>query len=135
MADHRTGISLLLRFPHPILAKSGPDGYDDIISPPSDRAPGPGEILMLDTGAVFDGYFCDFDRNFAFGAPAAAARRSYEILFQATEAGLRAARPGVTAATVFHSMWRILEEGGASGNTVGRIGHGLGMQLTERKIS
>ena len=28
-------------------------------------------------------------------------------------------------------MWKILENGGARGNQVGRMGHGLGMQLTE----
>jgi hypothetical protein len=28
-----------------------------------------GDVLMLDTGAVRDGYFCDFDRNFAIGPP------------------------------------------------------------------
>ena len=28
-------------------------------------------------------------------------------------------------------MWRVLEAGGALGNDVGRLGHGLGMQLTE----
>ena len=28
-------------------------------------------------------------------------------------------------------MWRVLEDAGALGNQVGRLGHGLGMQLTE----
>lgn len=28
-------------------------------------------------------------------------------------------------------MWRVLEAGGAMDNGVGRMGHGLGMQLTE----
>ena len=28
-------------------------------------------------------------------------------------------------------MWSVLEAGGALGNSVGRMGHGLGMQLTE----
>jgi Xaa-Pro aminopeptidase len=86
---------------------------------------------MLDTGAVFDGYFCDFDRNFACGVPSDTARRAYDLLYQATEAGLKTVRPGVTAATVFHSLWRELAKWGLSANAVGRIGHGLGMQLTE----
>jgi len=28
-------------------------------------------------------------------------------------------------------MWSVLEKGGAMGNSVGRMGHGLGMELTE----
>ena len=50
-----------------LVGGAGPGGYRDIISPPSSRRAVAGDILMLDTGAVFDGYFCDFDRNFAFG--------------------------------------------------------------------
>jgi Xaa-Pro dipeptidase len=114
-----------------LVGGAGPDGYDDIISPPSDRAMQPGHILMLDTGSVFDGYFCDFDRNFAFGRPSDTVRQAYDTLYQATEMGLRTARAGVTAVDLFHSMGRELEKWGASGSAVGRIGHGLGMQLTE----
>mgnify|MGYP002625662300 CR=1 FL=1 len=114
-----------------LVGGAGPNGYDDIISPPSNRATEPGDILMLDTGSVFDGYFCDFDRNFALGQPTDVARRAYDVLYRATEAGLAAARPGVTAADLFHAMWRELETWDMSGTNVGRIGHGLGMQLTE----
>jgi Xaa-Pro dipeptidase len=28
-------------------------------------------------------------------------------------------------------MWAVMEKGGALGNSVGRLGHGLGMELTE----
>ncbi|MBT6137238.1 MAG: aminopeptidase P family protein, partial [Rhodospirillaceae bacterium] len=50
-----------------MVAGSGPGGYDNIIMGPTDRVPDPGDILIIDTGARYDGYFCDFDRNFAFG--------------------------------------------------------------------
>ena len=109
----------------------GPDGYADIISPPSDSVIQPGDILMLDTGSVFDGYFCDFDRNFAIGRASDAAKQAHENLFRATGAGLDSARPGKTCANVFNSMWRELEDEVVSGNASGRFGHGLGMQLTE----
>ncbi|KPK04413.1 MAG: peptidase M24 [Anaerolineae bacterium SG8_19] len=114
-----------------LVGGAGPGGYTDIISPPSGRALRPGDVLMLDTGSVFDGYFCDFDRNFALGNASEATRGAYYVLYRATEAGLRAAHPGATCADIFDSMWRVLTEGGASGHTVGRLGHGGGMQLTE----
>ena len=53
------------------------------------------------------------------------------MAYDATEAGLAAARPGATAAQLSDAMWRVLQDGGALGNDVGRLGHGLGMQLTE----
>lgn len=114
-----------------LVGGAGPGGYGDIISPPGDRRLAAGDILILDTGSVFDGYFCDFDRNFAIGHADDATRRAYEVVFAATEAGLEAARPGATCADLFHAMNSVMEAGGALGNDVGRLGHGLGSQLTE----
>ncbi|MEO0915500.1 MAG: aminopeptidase P family N-terminal domain-containing protein, partial [Pseudomonadota bacterium] len=34
------------------------DGYGDVISPADDTALAAGDVLMLDTGLVWDGYFC-----------------------------------------------------------------------------
>lgn len=109
----------------------GAGGLEDIISPPSSRKAQVGDVLMLDTGATFDGYFCDFDRNFAFGSADDAVKRAYETVFHATEAGLAAARPGSTCEDIYHAMQSVMDAEGALGNDVGRIGHGLGMQLTE----
>jgi len=114
-----------------LVGGAGQGGYGDIISPPSGRALRAGDVLILDTGCVFDGYFCDFDRNFAIGHADDAVRRAYEVVWRATEAGLQAVRPGATCAELFAAMQAVLEAGGALGNDVGRLGHGLGMQLTE----
>ena len=59
------------------------------------------------------------------------AKRVHEVLWLATEAGMKAARPGKTMQDVFHVMAKFLEDAGSIGNNVGRIGHGLGMHLTE----
>ncbi len=111
-----------------LVGGAGPLGYDDVISPPGDRSLKNGDVFMLDTGATLNGYFCDFDRNFAVGQVDDAVKAAHETLWQATEAGLAAARPGVTCADLFAAMQNVI--GDASGN-VGRYGHGLGMQLTE----
>ncbi len=114
-----------------IVSASGPDGYGDIIMGPSDRIVENGDVMIIDTGTIFDGYFCDFDRNYAFGSASDKARRAYDTVYQSTEAGLVAARPGATTTEVWQAMWSVLEAGGALGNDVGRMGHGLGAQLTE----
>ena len=114
-----------------LIAGSGQGGYDNIIMGPTDRLLEDGDVLIIDTGTTFDGYFCDFDRNFAFGHIADDTRRAHETVYRATDAGFSATRPGTTMAEVWAAMWEILEAGGALGNNVGRMGHGLGMQLTE----
>ncbi len=114
-----------------LVGGAAPGGYDDVISPPTDQPLVPGDVLMLDTGAVFDGYFCDFDRNYAVGQADDAARRAYQTLHRATDAGLAAARPGATCADIFRSMQSVITAAGYECGNVGRLGHGLGMQLTE----
>lgn len=111
-----------------LVGGAGPDGYTDVISPPSASPLRQGDILMLDTGATREGYFCDFDRNFAIGPPSDAARHAYDVLWQATEAGLAAARPGATCAAVYQAMADVI---GQVGGDVGRLGHALGSELTE----
>jgi Xaa-Pro aminopeptidase len=109
---------------------AGQGGYADVISPASARPLRDGDLLMLDTGAVLEGYFCDFDRNWAIGSASDELRAAHAALCEATEAGFAAARPGNTAADVFHAMQSVIAKFGDSG-AGGRLGHGLGMRLTE----
>jgi len=111
-----------------LVGGAGPDGYGDIISPPTATPLRRGDVFMLDTGAQREGYFCDFDRNFAIGAAGEAARRAHARLHRATEAALALARPGVAASELWRAMADVIDQPGAG---VGRYGHGLGMQLTE----
>lgn len=131
---HRMRIDLLQRgadsTPY-LISGSGPGGYDSIIMGPTDRVLEGGDVLIIDTGTTFDGYFCDFDRNFAFGYADDDAKRAYETVYKATDAGFSVARPGATTSDVWSAMWAVMEAGGALGNSVGRLGHGLGMELTE----
>lgn len=109
---------------------AGPLGYDDVISPASDTPLAAGDVLMLDTGMVWDGYFCDYDRNFGIGVVDARCLHGHRRLIEAVEKAMEIARPGATAADLFHAMDKVLT-GGAGGSEAGRYGHGLGMQLTE----
>lgn len=115
-----------------LIAGSGPDGYDSIIMGPTDRIITEGDVLIIDTGSVRDGYFCDFDRNWAFGHASEQTKAAYRAVYEATTKGFEAARPGATTTDIYNAMWKVLEDNGALGNDVGRIGHGLGIELTER---
>ncbi|MDQ7069502.1 MAG: Xaa-Pro peptidase family protein [Rhodobacterales bacterium] len=106
-------------------------GYHDVISPPTKRPLATGDIFMLDTGATWDGYFCDFDRNFAVGQADDVSRRAYDVLWRATQTGIEAVRPGMTCRDLFQTMQDVIAPMDNRGGNVGRLGHGLGMQLTE----
>jgi len=109
---------------------AGPDGYGDVISPAGPDPLQRGDILMLDTGAVRDGYFCDFDRNFAIGPVSDKARRAHAALWEATEDTLAALRPGMLARDAHHLLSDGLRRRGVTPGG-GRLGHGLGITLTE----
>ncbi|MGI9408117.1 MAG: M24 family metallopeptidase [Hyphomicrobiaceae bacterium] len=109
---------------------AGPDGYRDVITPATPTPLTTGDVFMLDTGLVWDGYFCDFDRNFSIGAPAEHIAAAGHQLLEATQAGFEAARPGKRACDVFQAMNQVLSSKTAPADS-GRLGHGLGIQLTE----
>ncbi len=113
-----------------IAGGAGQGGYRDVIAPATDAPLVTGDILMLDTGAVRDGYFCDFDRNFAIGPPADDVRRAHAALFAATDVALDTLRPGMTSCDVHRLLSDALRSEGAEPGG-GRLGHGLGITLTE----
>ena len=115
-----------------VVGSADQGGYSDVISPPSRRPLREGDVLMMDTGCTWDGYYCDFDRNWAIQRADDQAKRAYDVLWRATQAGIDAARPGNTSRDLFLAMSSVLSEMNSSDGDIGRLGHGLGMQLTEQ---
>ena len=106
------------------------EGYDDVISPAKVAPLKKQDILMLDTGLVWDGYFCDYDRNWSVGTPSKTVSGAYSQLLEASDAAFELAKPGATASDLFHAMNSILTLDSSS-TDAGRLGHGVGMSLTE----
>ena len=106
------------------------EGYDDVISPAKVAPLKKRDILMLDTGLVWDGYFCDYDRNWSVGNPSKIVSAAYSQLLEASDAAFEIAKPGATASDLFHAMNSILTQN-SLGTDAGRLGHGVGMSLTE----
>jgi Xaa-Pro dipeptidase len=118
------------RTPH-LVGVSGPNGYTNINTGPTARVLERGSLLTIDAGCCFDNYWCDFNRNFAFGGAIDPLRRAYDLLFKATDAGLAAARPGQMTSDLFAAMGKVLSGDGPPGGTVGRMGHGIGLLAPE----
>ena len=109
---------------------AGQGGYGDVISPAGPEPLRTGDILMLDTGAVKDGYFCDFDRNYAVGEPSDDVKRAQAALTHSIDVALDILRPGMLARDVHRILTdAITNKGAVAGG--GRLGHGLGITLTE----
>jgi len=111
-----------------LIVCSGPDGVENLAGLPRERRVSFGDMLFIDIGATFDGYFADFDRNFAIGRAPPDMISAYRIAYEATCAGIEAAKPGSVAADIWRAMSDVM---GTCGSKVGRIGHGIGLNITE----
>eukprot|EP00928_Gymnodinium_smaydae_P054771 TRINITY_DN3848_c0_g2_i1.p1 TRINITY_DN3848_c0_g2~~TRINITY_DN3848_c0_g2_i1.p1 ORF type:complete len:446 (-),score=63.46 TRINITY_DN3848_c0_g2_i1:608-1882(-) len=112
-----------------VICRSGEKSYDDIVTQSTDRQLQKGDVLIVDSGSQIDGYYCDFNRNFAFGEPTEEVAQVYDKIWRASEVAITMARPGVTFADLYNAMAEVMQVTGEGG--VGRMGHSVGLQLTE----
>ena len=110
---------------------SGVGGVSQIIGNPTNKLISSGNFLFVDMGATFDGYFCDFDRNFTIGTALDDVKRINEILWHATEEGIKNLVPGAKTRDVWKKINKKIEDFGFLVQGEGRYGHGVGLQLTE----
>jgi Xaa-Pro aminopeptidase len=86
-----------------------------------------GDVIVLDLGVKVDGYCGDITRTVALGAATDEARRVYEIVYQAHQAGVDAVRPGATGHEVDAAARQVIEKAGYGEYFVHRTGHGIGL--------
>ncbi len=95
---------------------------------PPGRALQAGDLLVIDWGAAWQGYFSDLTRTFAIGKPDGEMVRIARLVAEANAAGRGAARAGVPAGVVDAAARGIIEKGGYGAFFTHRTGHGLGME-------
>ena len=110
---------------------SGVGGVSQIIYEPTNRVLKSGDILFVDTGSTYDGYFCDFDRNYSIGKASKIVNDIYEILWVATQNAIEAATPGLFLSDLWKLMANSLNKYLPNNFNKGRFGHSFGLQLTE----
>lgn len=89
------------------------------------------QLLLIDAGAVRDGYSSDMTRMAFLGEPGRKVKQLYRAVREAQEAGLAAVRPGVTAGAVDAAARRVLRAHGCQKAFLHSTGHGLGLEIHE----
>ncbi len=97
----------------------------------SDRKIAKGDLLLFDWGAAYDGYFSDLTRTFAIGEVSEEAKRIYEIVKLANQAGRAAGKPGAPCSAVDDAAREVIEDSNYGQYFTHRTGHGLGMEPHE----
>lgn len=98
---------------------------------PTDRALQPGDILLIDWGASYEGYLSDITRTFTFGEVDPEMLEVGKIVLAANQAGRDAGSPGEEAGTVDRAARAVISDAGYGEAFIHRTGHGLGMEAHE----
>lgn len=107
---------------------------------PSRREVRPGDLVVLDIGATYEGYTADESRTYVVGRATAGQEALFEATLAVEEAVLSALRPGVSVAEVYAVAEAALARGApphfppGSLSLPGFVGHGLGLEIDEPPV-
>lgn len=89
------------------------------------------ELLLIDMGAMLDGYASDMTRVTYAGTPPKRVRDMYRAVLEAQLAAINAVRPGITAAKVDAAARSVLKRHKLDRQFIHSTGHGLGLEIHE----
>ncbi len=112
------------------IVASGPNGARPHHRP-GDRTIVEGDLVVIDFGALVDGYHSDMTRTFMVGEPSETQQRMYDVVMAAQAAGVAAVRAGVEASEIDRTCRDLIAEAGW-GDAFGHgTGHGVGLVIHE----
>lgn len=114
----------------PIIA-SGPNSANPHANP-SDRRLAAGDLVVVDWGAAYEGYYSDLTRTLAVGNVDPELHKIARIVADANTAGRAAGKPGVTAGSVDQAARAVITAAGYGDYFTHRTGHGLGLETHEQ---
>ena len=101
-------------------------------SAPSDRPLQRGDLIVLDFGAVVNGYRSDMTRSHVAGSALPWQQRMYDTVARAQKAALQLLRPGVSGRTLNEAASAVLQASEFAEHAGPGLGHGVGLILHEQ---
>jgi Xaa-Pro aminopeptidase len=115
-----------------VLVTSGPGNYHVMSGKPRDRRLQAGDLLWMDMGAVYDGYWSDFCRTAYLGKPQPQLDSDQNLITDVNAAAIDAIRVGVPMKDIAAAAIDAFRKHGMEVKLgQGRIGHGIGLMSTE----
>jgi Xaa-Pro aminopeptidase len=90
-----------------------------------------GQLIVVDMGALQEGYCSDMTRMLFLGTPGTKVKRTYKAVLEAQLAGIDAVRAGARSAAVDAAARKVLRGYGLDKAFVHSTGHGLGLEIHE----
>jgi Xaa-Pro aminopeptidase len=99
---------------------------------PGNRLIGAGDPVVVDFGAVFDGYRSDMTRTFCVGGPPTGELATiFEVVAESQRVGASSVAPGVTAGAVDQACRQVIAASGWAERFEHGTGHGVGLDIHE----
>ena len=115
-----------------ILVTSGAGNYHVMSGKPTDRRLQAGDVLWMDMGAVYDGYWSDFCRTAYLGARQPHLDSDQDLIVDVNAAAIDAVRVGAPMKDIAEAALAAFRKHGMEVKLgQGRIGHGIGLMSTE----
>ncbi len=96
---------------------------------PSDKEFEKGDFVVLDFGALYDGYHADMTRTVVIGEATDRHREIYHLVLESNTAGIAAARAGMTGAELDKVCRDIISKAGYGKQFSHSTGHGVGLEV------
>ncbi|HUF33533.1 MAG TPA: Xaa-Pro peptidase family protein [Acidimicrobiales bacterium] len=112
------------------IVASGPNGARPHHRP-GERTIAEGDLVVIDFGALLDGYHSDMTRTFVVGEPSPTQARMLDVVTAAQAAGVAAVVPGATTGEVDDACRSAIAEAGWADAFVHPTGHGVGLDIHE----
>ena len=113
------------------IVASGPNGAKPHARP-GDRRIEPGEPVVIDFGAIVDGYCSDMTRTLSVGElRSETAQRMAEVVAASQAAGVAAVSAGVGAKEVDEACRAVIRQAGWADAFLHGTGHGVGLEIHE----
>ncbi len=98
---------------------------------PTERTIGAGELVIIDMGAVLEGYRSDMTRTVAVGEPSSAERKVFETVKQAQRLGVEQVTASGSVADIDTACRTHIAAAGWADAFVHGTGHGVGLDIHE----
>ena len=90
-----------------------------------------GDTVIIDVGALVDGYHSDMTRSYVIGEPTVQQRKIYALVEAAQHAGIEALAPGVPVRDVDSVCRDLFTDAGYGDWYLHGTGHGVGLEIHE----
>jgi len=93
-----------------------------------------GELILLDIGAIFEGYCSDLTRTFSLGGLSTQARKIFQVAYESQQRAIEVLKPGIRGEEVDYVARNFITQAGFGKYFPHLTGHGLGLEDHEAPL-